>query len=117
MKKLYILTTILSLFSISCYCQSQAEMNETASKEYSKADAILNATYKLVLKKMKDSPHEKELLIEAQRAWLVYVKAHCKSVASAYEGGSMEGMIYSQCLTEMTKERTKKLNEYLKDDK
>ena len=61
------------------------------------------------------SQAEKDLLLEAQRAWIKYKEAHCKAVAYGYEGGSMKPLIACSCLEELTNERRKKLESYLEN--
>ena len=56
---------------------------------------------------------DKKLLLDAQRTFIKYKEAHCKSTSASYEGGSIQPLIYLNCLTEITKERIKQLNIYL----
>jgi uncharacterized protein YecT (DUF1311 family) len=106
--------TLLFFVPVFCFAQSQLEMNIQSFKDYEKADAKMTLLYKKVLKNFTEET-SKKLFIEAQRAWIKYKEAHCKVVASGYEGGSMRPMIYSGCLTEVTQQRTKLLEEYLKE--
>ncbi len=112
MFKKTITITVTIFMTVFCFAQSQQEMNQQAFKEYKKADAEMTRVYNKV-QKILTSSTEKKLLLDAQRAWIKYKEAHCKSVAEAYNGGSMRPMIYAGCLQELTEERTKSLNEYL----
>ncbi len=106
--------TFLFLIPLFCFGQTQLEMNTQAFQDYEKADAKMTLLYKKVLKTfIEETP--KKLFIEAQRAWIKYKEAHCKSVANDYEGGSMKPMIYSGCLMAITQQRTKQLQEYLNE--
>ena len=114
MKKVTFLIILLAL-EITSFGQSQMEMNQQAFRDYIKADAEMTVVYKKVLKKMTDS-NQKQMLINAQRAWIKYKDAHCKAIANLYEGGSMQPMVYSGCLAELTKERTKNLQTYFENN-
>jgi uncharacterized protein YecT (DUF1311 family) len=106
--------TLLFSVPIFCFGQSQLEMNIQSVKDYEKADARMTLLYKKVLKTFTEEA-SKKLFIEAQRVWIKYKEAHCKSVANGYEGGSIKPMIYSGCLTELTQQRSKQLEEYLRE--
>lgn len=43
------------------------------------------------------------------RAWLAYRKADCISVATLYEGGSLETVVYGECLIGRNEQRIKDL--------
>jgi uncharacterized protein YecT (DUF1311 family) len=47
-----------------------------------------------------------ESLREAQRAWVTFRDLACEVESLVAEGGSMQPMIYSACLTTLTEERT-----------
>jgi uncharacterized protein YecT (DUF1311 family) len=107
------ITIIITIFMTAfCFAQSQLEMNQQAFKDYQKADAEMTRVYNKVQKTLTLAT-EKKLLLDAQRAWIKYKEAHCKSVAEAYNGGSMRPMIYAGCLRELTEERTKSIKKYL----
>lgn len=103
---------IASLFSLSSMSQTQQEMNNTAFKEYKKEDEEMAKMYKKVMS-TRNTKESKNLLLEAQRAWIKYKEAHCKSVADIYEGGSMAPLVYYSCLTELTIERKARLKSIL----
>ena len=101
---------------------TQADMNQCAAESYKTADAELNAQWKLAAAAMKlrDENFESEYdsrsgyfdtLLQAQRAWLVYRDAHCRSEGYFARGGSMEPMLVSSCLAQMTLDRTEQLKE------
>ena len=105
--------SLLLMISIS-FGQTQLEMNQKAEKDQKKADLIMTKVYKEAMAKCDENG--KKLLLEAQKAWIKYKEAHCRSEASAYEGGSMQPMIWSMCITEMTEQRTKLLKTYLEEN-
>lgn len=58
---------------------------------------------------------DKKLLLEAQRAWIKYKETHCKLVAKAYEGGSIQPLIYATCLTSITEDRIEELKKLIEE--
>ncbi|UAB76902.1 DUF1311 domain-containing protein [Erythrobacter sp. SCSIO 43205] len=101
----------------------QQEMNICAHREYLIADENLNAQWKLTRAEMKRRDSEADLpewderpgyfdtLLEAQRAWLTYRDAHCRSDGYFARGGSLEPLLVSTCKTALTIERTAQLRE------
>lgn len=111
MKKEFLLSTLFLLSIKFCFSQTQMELNQQTYKEYQSADAEMTKTYKLILSKMTIAKQKQEL-IETQRAWIKYKESHCKAISNLYEGGSMQPMVQSQCLTEITEQRTKLIKLY-----
>jgi uncharacterized protein YecT (DUF1311 family) len=112
-KKYYFITLLLLCFCNNSFAQTQMEMNQTANTYYKKADAELNKVYKqLMLILDKD---EKPLLIQAEKDWVKFRDSHCKFEASQYEGGSIQPLIYSSCLEELTKKRIAEIKASIKD--
>ena len=112
MKNIIILIIFLCFINVVSFGQSQIEMNQKASTNYKKADAKMALIYKKVQMETV-SDNDKKLLLDAQRTWIKYKEAHCKSASASYAGGSIQPLIYFNCLTEITKERIKQLNIYL----
>ena len=112
MKNKIMLVLFLCFINEVSFGQTQMEMNQQASTNYKKADAKMVLIYKKVQKETL-SDIDKKLLLDAQRKWIIYKEAHCKSASASYEGGSIQPLIYFNCLTEITKERIKQLNIYL----
>ncbi|CDX24948.1 conserved exported hypothetical protein [Mesorhizobium sp. ORS 3324] len=86
---------------------SQSMMNICADADYQAADAKLNATYKDIAGRNDEKANK--LLQTAQRAWIAFRDAECAYSTAGSEGGSIHPMEVSQCLTELTTERTKQL--------
>jgi uncharacterized protein YecT (DUF1311 family) len=118
MKKLLLtITTLLSLIiSNQAFGQTQLEMNQEEQNKYFKADKELNNVYNQILKEYKtDTVFIKNLKI-AQRIWIQFRDAEMKSKYPDREQGyygSIHPMCWSIYLTELTKERTKKLKMWL----
>ena len=93
---------------------TQSAMNECAAKQYKQADSQLNALYKQINSRLQDNPDSKKLLVGAQRGWIGFRDAECKFASSAVTGGSVYPLIYSNCVTELTKARVETFKTYLK---
>ena len=106
--------------------QTQTEMNICAGQDFERADAELNAAYRIAIagaqeadreyaritqgNEMRDSgPGEEASLREAQRAWVAFRDAHCRLQSYEARGGSMQPMLVSQCKTYLTELRTEQL--------
>jgi uncharacterized protein YecT (DUF1311 family) len=101
--------------------KSQLDLNDCYSNLYQSADTQLNATYNNIVGFMKKNlsvaQHDNNAvlvthneasltkLLAAQRAWLAYRDAHCDSVKFQYEGGSIQPMVWSQCMADTTQQR------------
>lgn len=84
--------------------ETQTAMNICAQGEYEQADVELNNTYQAVKALVRGEKADQ--LIAAEEAWLTYRDRYCDYVAAQYAGGSMEPLVYSGCLTRLTKDRT-----------
>lgn len=82
---------------------TQTEMNQCAAAQYQAADKKLNETWEQALKRA--SGQQQELLKKAQQAWISLRDADCAFLASGAEGGSMQPMLISQCMTDKSVER------------
>ena len=82
---------------------TQTEMNQCAAAQYQAADKKLNETWLQALKRA--SGQQLELLKKAQQAWISLRDADCAFLASGAEGGSMQPMLISQCMTDKSVER------------
>ena len=108
-----ILFAALPAAAQDCPDESQAGLNQCADEAYKKADTALNATYKEVMARLKDSEDTAKSLVAAQRAWIAYRDAECDFIASGVEGGSALPMIVLQCREQETTRRTDELKALL----
>ncbi len=103
---------------------TQFDMNHCAHVDYEVADKALNTTYKAVMTRMVDIDKDlaesmpnlagaADALKTAQRAWIGYRDGHCELSGFSARGGSMEPMLVSGCLAELTNKRTAELKELL----
>ena len=86
---------------------TQAEMNACADKDYKTADAELNQTYQFLRSQQPNSG--KQALEAAEAAWISFRDLDCAFAGSQFEGGSVEPMVYSGCMSNRTKTRSKEL--------
>ena len=99
--------------------QTQADMTICAGKDYEKADKQLNAEYqklrKLLTERDKtadaDGKGATDALVTAQRAWVAFRDANCALSGFQARGGSMEPMLISSCLAEMSGKRAEELRQ------
>jgi uncharacterized protein YecT (DUF1311 family) len=91
----------------------QATMNQCAGQDYKAADQSLNAVYQQIASRLKTNPVGKKLLVSTQRAWIGFRDAECKFSASGVIGGSVYPLVYSNCMTSVTKARVETLKQYL----
>ncbi|MEM9028617.1 MAG: lysozyme inhibitor LprI family protein [Pseudomonadota bacterium] len=105
--------------------QSQSAMNRCAAEAFDAADRKLNSVYKRVRAHARDLDDEhrdldpkyvgaEKALVEGQRGWIAYRDGHCTLHGFEARGGSMEPMLVSGCMANLTRIRTKELREVLK---
>ena len=110
----WVALVLIATMPTSSYAQSQAEMNQEASKNFDQADLALNRAYKQLLSKI-DKEAQAKLKI-AQRAWIAFRDGQAELEADLEaRGGSMAPLIYNGRRTEITKARTKELQKLLED--
>ena len=105
---------------------AQFELNACAYREFERADAAMNAQWKVTAARMKaidadfdrtqdNRPGYFDTLLAAQRAWLTYRDKHCAGEGYTMRGGSAEPMMISGCQTQLTDARTKQLKELIEE--
>jgi uncharacterized protein YecT (DUF1311 family) len=112
-KKYFFITLLILFFCNNSFAQTQMEMNATAYANYKKTDDQLNKVYKQLMVIV--DKNEKPLLIQAEKDWVKFRDSHCKFETSQYEGGSIQPLIYSTCLEELTKKRIAEIKASIKD--
>ena len=86
---------------------TQVEMNSCADENYKAADAELNQVYQSLRSQQPKSGQQ--ALEVAEAAWISFRDLDCAFAGSQFEGGSVEPMIYSGCMSDRTKTRLKEL--------
>lgn len=93
---------------------TQAEANACARREYQQGDAEMVAAYDRLMTELASyGGRHQQRLRRAQASWLQYRDANCESEASIYEGGSIRPAVYYSCLASVTRERARRLEEFL----
>lgn len=90
----------------------QQTLNRCAGEEFEVADRALNAAYARLMATMDDEGFRAKLRT-AQRNWIQYRDNECTFETADNEGGSIHPMVYTGCLTRLTKERTRALAAHL----
>jgi uncharacterized protein YecT (DUF1311 family) len=101
--------------------QTQTEMNICAGLDYEAADRDLNAVYQRVRASVREQDAEmpanlrgiEAMLIAGQRGWIAYRDGHCGVVGAEARGGTMESMLVSSCMADLTRKRTTELQSLL----
>ena len=99
---------------------TQADMTSCAAQDADRADAALNAAYRVAIAQARRmdagqpglSPSFEEILRDAQRAWIPFRDAACSAEASLARGGSMSSMLFYLCVEKLTQRRTDDLTYY-----
>lgn len=105
-------------------CNNQVDQNtmtQCANIDFEKADAELNSVWRTAKKSAADNDAEQpddlkglsEALLKTQRAWISYRDGQCEVAGFAFRGGSIEPTMVAQCLADMTKARTKELQDFI----
>lgn len=115
--KLCLMVFLLTLCSVSfAYCEkesdqgTQTEINLCLVKQYKLEDQRLNSGYRAYQKYLSRKA-DKKLLLNAQRAWILYKENDCELNAMQAQGGSLFPQLKNQCLIQKTQVRTKELQQ------
>lgn len=92
----------------ACPGQSQLEMNNCAAARYQQADGQLNAAWPQA-KRYMDGLGAGDLLLDAQRKWLAFRDAACSAEIAPFAGGTIQPLVWYECLTRVTLTRTNEL--------
>ncbi|WP_454701618.1 lysozyme inhibitor LprI family protein [Agrobacterium burrii] len=123
-----VLLTVTAGFSMPAAAQSepdckapetQADMTICAGKDYEKADKQLNAEYQKLRKLLTERDKTADAsgkgatdaLVTAQRAWVAFRDANCALSGFQARGGSMEPMLISSCLADLSGKRAEELRQ------
>jgi uncharacterized protein YecT (DUF1311 family) len=104
----------------TCEDLPQQPMNMCLYEAFERADAAMNAQWKLAAEAMKardldiDRAHDQrpgyfETLLASQRAWLKYRDEQCAVESLPLRGGSGAAGLHNACLERMTRERSEQL--------
>ncbi|WP_119256835.1 lysozyme inhibitor LprI family protein [Shinella zoogloeoides] len=99
---------------------TQADMNICARRDYEEADKALNVAYRKAMAAAQTMDADARgmgeqyvgavnALKNAQRAWIGYRDGQCELAGFEARGGSMEPLLVSGCLADLTRKRTEEL--------
>lgn len=91
--------------------QTQQQLNQCFQQAYAQADARLNAQFEQILGRLQEDVVATRDLRRAQRAWLAYRDAECRFASPVQ--GSAAGMVLTQCLARLTRQRSDDFQRYL----
>ncbi|QGZ65931.1 lysozyme inhibitor LprI family protein [Paraburkholderia acidisoli] len=86
---------------------TQQAMNACAGQKLKASDQQLNTTYNALL--AKTSKPGGEQLRKAQRAWVAWRDAQCQFDTLGTRQGSVNPMVYTLCVNDLTQQQTKHL--------
>ncbi len=90
--------------------ETQDVMNACFALEFDNANREMNSTLEIMLKQLDAS--ERASVRAVQRAWMQYRDLHCQAVgAIRVGGGSLEPTELNICKADLTKARTKEIND------
>ena len=102
---------------------TQAEMNDCAASEARKADVALNATYQELLSRVRENKTDREKVVAAEKAWVIFRDAELAAEWPVAEGenpnilyGSVHPFCYSLELATMTWDRVKTLKDLMQNE-
>ncbi|WP_168355962.1 lysozyme inhibitor LprI family protein [Sphingomonas gei] len=88
-------------------CITTFDMQHCAAHELRTADARMSALYAKLRARLK--PAARQRLLAEQRKWLAQRDRGCIAKGDRYRGGTMAGVVTTQCWVDVTKARAKVL--------
>lgn len=92
---------------------NQMELNQCAARAFEAADRELNADFRDIQRRLGKDADTKRLLVDTQRAWILFRDAECAFQTSAAAQGTIFPLVYANCKTDLTNDRIKQLRVYL----
>ena len=94
--------------------QTTFDMRNCAGKSFQESDEKLNRVYKNLMQRIEDTG-EKSALKSAQLDWLKYRDSNCEFESFQNRGGTIYPVVYETCRARMTDNRTKELQDRIKE--
>ena len=115
--KQIIIAFFLTFIALTLFSQTQSKLNQESNKRYKNSDKELNKVYNQILTEYQSDTNFIEKLKSSQNLWIKFRDAEVEmkypeSDKSYY--GSIFPMCFSEYLSELNKQRTRKLKEWLK---
>ena len=102
--------TLIGLSSAAASCiapQTQAALNVCAHQDYEVSKAKLSVVYQGAM--AKQNRGHRKAMASAQEAWISYRDRACTSYALMADGGTIQPLLFSNCLADLTVSRTQML--------
>ena len=101
---------------------TQNDINQCAEMDWRRADVALNDSYAMAVAAARDMGKYSDTDIEealraAQRAWVTFRDLACAVESLQAEGGSMQPMLFSGCMTRLTLARIDDLHYFSGTDR
>src|SRR3954454_9057114 len=93
--------------------QTTLALEGCAEHRIVKSDAIINAKVKRIYGLLKTN-NAKTHFVLGERAWLSYRKANCQSRSDVYEGGTLAGVVFANCVADVNDAHVKDLTSFEK---
>jgi uncharacterized protein YecT (DUF1311 family) len=98
---------------------TQQDLNDCSNQDFLVADKELNVIYKKARDMIRswddDEGTALQAFVDGQKGWIAYRDGYCTAYAFQSHGGSMEPMLITGCMTDVTKARTKELSAMIDD--
>jgi uncharacterized protein YecT (DUF1311 family) len=93
--------------------QTTLALEGCAEHRIVKSDAIINAKVKRIYGLLNTNAAKTNFVL-GERAWLAYRKASCKSRSDVYEGGTLSGVVFANCVADVNDVHVKDLTAFEK---
>ena len=109
-----IIIILFLTFNLTCFSQSQSELNKTAIAECKKVDIELNNVYQKILTKYKSDSIFIDRFKKTQKIWISYRDAELEMKFPAENKQAEYGSVYPMCVSHFIKKLTEERIEKLK---
>src|SRR4051794_39380173 len=93
--------------------QTTLALEGCAEHRIVKSDAIINAKVKRIYGLLMTNAAKTNFVV-GERAWLSYRKANCQSRSDVYEGGTLAGVVFANCVADINDAHVKDLTSFEK---
>ena len=91
--------------------QTTLALEGCAEHRIVKSDAIINAKVKRIYGMLRTNAAKTHFVL-GERAWLSYRKANCQSRSDVYEGGTLAGVVFANCVADVNDAHVKDLTAF-----
>ena len=94
--------------------QTQSMMNSCAADQLLASEKRMAAVLAKVMARLHDQAETRALLSQSQSTWDQFRIAHCRFTTVDTVGGSINPLLYANCLEGLTIDRTRQLSRYVR---